>query len=196
MKKGLLVMDIDDTIVKTKSFIIKRKNGKEYKLTSEEFANDKDRLNKEVEFDFCEFRDKTKIKQSILRGTPIIKNLQIIDKYAQMDYDLAFLTARCEEDIIYNTLLRFLKIRNKDGRLEPILTRLSKELSVAVDDDKYEGLFHASSNSEKKAEVLNDYCEIYDSVIFIDDDPANLRAARKLKRPNLKIIQALNEKLI
>jgi FMN phosphatase YigB (HAD superfamily) len=194
MNKNLVVFDIDDTLVRTNSNIIKRyHDGTEKRLSSEEFA--KDTNDGIFEYDFSEFEDANKIKHGILSGTPLIKNLKILDHYANMGYEIAFLTARSKEDLIYNTLLKFLKFRNKDGELEDIIGKLSKELSVAIEDKKYAGIFKSAKHSDKKAEVLSDYCEIFDNVVFIDDDEKNLEAAKKLNRPNLKIIRALKEQV-
>jgi FMN phosphatase YigB (HAD superfamily) len=197
MNKKLICFDIDDTLVKTNSYIIKRsKDGKEVKLNSDEFAHDTDKYGEEYEYDFSDFEDANKIRDGILTGTPLIKNLKILDHYANKGYEIAFLTARSNENLVYNTLLKFLKIRNENGKLEPVIGKLSKELSVAIEDKKYAGMFKSIKHSERKAEVLNDYCDIFDEVIFIDDDPNNLAAAKKLNRENLKIVQALKEGLI
>jgi phosphoglycolate phosphatase-like HAD superfamily hydrolase len=195
--KGLLVADIDDTLVKTNTSIIKRaKDGTEQRLTSEEFAHDTDKHSDKFEYDFREFDDANKIRDGILTGKPLIKNLKVLDHYANKGYEIAFLTARSNEDLIYKTLLKFLKVRNKEGQLEPILMKLSRELSVAIEDKKYEGIFHTTSHPNRKAEVLNDYCELFDEVVYIDDDLNNIAAAEKLHKPNLKIIKALKEQLI
>ena len=75
---GLIVFDIDDTLLKVDTDILKvykRVPGKpEQTLTTEEFAKDPDAadLNKKNMFDFRDFQDPIKVYQSIISGTPLI----------------------------------------------------------------------------------------------------------------------------
>jgi FMN phosphatase YigB (HAD superfamily) len=189
--KGLICVDVDDTLVKTDSQVIKRYKGKETRLTSEEFAKDIDKGKDDCEYDFEEFSNPTKIRQGILNGKPLIRNLKIVDNYIAKGYDLCFLTARSNEKVVYESLLQFLKVRNKSGELEEVLGHLRKELCVAIDDPKYADMFDESlTHAEKKGEVLKDYCFFFDDVVFIDDDANNVRAAKSLGLENLTVITA------
>ena len=118
---GLIVFDIDDTLLKVDTDILKvykRVPGKpEQTLTTEEFAKDPDAadLNKKNMFDFRDFQDPIKVYQSIISGTPLIKNLRIMDDYIEAGYDFCFLTARGCEDTIKAALDEFLMVRNRDN---------------------------------------------------------------------------------
>ena len=100
---GVIVFDIDDTLLKvdsSKIAIYKKEPGKtEIALTTEEFANDPDASdpNKKNWFDLRDFSDPIKVYNSIISGTPLLKNLKIMDAYINAGYDFCFLTARsCE----------------------------------------------------------------------------------------------------
>lgn len=193
--KGIVVFDIDDTLFKTQSTIFKVHDdtGDIETLTSDEYAVDKDIKGDNVHYDFSEFDNPVSIEKSLKNGKPLIRNLKIMDKYANMGYEIAFLTARSQEDVIYNCLRDIVKVRNTDGDLQPILNRLSKEMSTAVNDIKYDRVFNELTASERKAKVLKYMCMMYDKVIFVDDDLANIKAARSLGYPNLKTIVAQKE---
>ena len=97
--KGLIVFDIDDTILKvdpSQISIYKKEPGKdEVALSTDEFAKDPDAgdPDKKSWFDYRDFRDPVKVYNSIISGTPLIKNLKIMDDYIQAGYDFCFLTA-------------------------------------------------------------------------------------------------------
>ena len=104
--KGLIVFDIDDTLLKVDPALMgvyKKEPGKqEIRLTTDEFAKDPDAEDpsKKKWFDFRDFQDPIKVYNSIISGTPLIKNLKIMDDYIKAGYDFCFLTARgCEETI-------------------------------------------------------------------------------------------------
>ena len=91
--KGLIVFDIDDTILKVDSSLMsiyKKEPGKpEVALSTDEFAKDPDAsdINKRDWFDYRDFRDPIKVYNSIISGTPLIKNLRIMDDYIKAGYD-------------------------------------------------------------------------------------------------------------
>ena len=93
-EKGIIVFDIDDTLIKTDPNIvkvIKYENGdkkNKVELSSEEYAKDPDVVNHKDWFDFSEFRNPVKVMQSIVNGTPILKNLKILDAYINAGYEL------------------------------------------------------------------------------------------------------------
>jgi FMN phosphatase YigB (HAD superfamily) len=190
---GVIVFDIDDTLLKVdKSMVCVYKqtpNGK-IKISTEEFAKDPDAgdASKKHLFDLSDFRDPKKVYSSIINGTPIIKNLKIMDSYINAGYDFCFLTARGAEDVVKQALDDFLKVKCEDGTLRKLGNIFKKTISHAVNDEykKYPG----KTDAEKKANVLLKLCKDYDKVVFVDDDDKNLELATSLNQRNLTIIKA------
>ena len=195
--KGLIVFDIDDTILKVDSNIMsiyKKEPGKsEIKLTTDEFAKDPDAEDpsKRDWFDYRDFKDPIKVYNSIISGTPLIKNLKIMDDYVNAGYDFCFLTARSCEDTVKKALSDFLLVRDENGILKELGDSFKKIISHAVNDEykKYPG----KTDAEKKANILIKLCKKYDKVVFVDDDRKNVNAARNLNIKNLKVIKAWDE---
>ena len=195
--KGLIVFDIDDTILKVDSkmmSVYKKEPGKqEIALTTDEFAKDKDAEDptKKDWFDYRDFQDPIKVYNSIISGTPLIKNLKIMDDYIKAGYDFCFLTARGCEDVIKKAIGDFLKFRDEDGALKDLGNTFKKTFSHAVNDEikNYPG----KTDAEKKGNVLKKLCKKYDRVVFVDDDNKNISAARELNIKNLKVIKAWDE---
>jgi hypothetical protein len=195
--KGLIVFDIDDTILKVDSSIMKiykKEPGKpEKELTTEDFAKDPDSADpdKKSWFDLRDFYTPVKVYNSIISGTPLIKNLKIMDDYIKAGYDFCFLTARGCEDIIKKAIKDFLKFRDEDGALKELGDSFKETFSHAVNDDikQYPG----KTDAEKKANVLIKLCKEYDRVVFVDDDQKNINTARELNIKNLKVIKAWEE---
>lgn len=195
--KGLIVFDIDDTILKVDSSmmsIYKKEPGKsEIKLTTDEFAKDPDAEDpsKRDWFDYRDFKDPVKVYNSIISGTPLIKNLKIMDDYVNAGYDFCFLSARSCEDTVKKALSDFLLVRDENGILKELGDSFKKIMSHAVNDEykKYPG----KTDAEKKANVLTKLCKKYDRVVFVDDDKKNVSAARELNIKNLKVIKAWDE---
>lgn len=195
--KGLIVFDIDDTILKVDSSIMsiyKKEPGKsEIKLSTEEFAKDPDAEdpNKRDWFDYRDFKDSVKVYNSIISGTPLIKNLKIMDDYINAGYDFCFLTARSCEDTVKKALSEFLLVRDENGILKELGDSFKKIMSHAVNDEykKYPG----KTDAEKKTNILTKLCKKYDRVVFVDDDKKNVSAARELNIKNLKVIKAWDE---
>ena len=192
--KGLIVFDIDDTILKVNPALMKiykKEPGKdEIALTTEEFAKDPDASIQSHRswFDYRDFRDPVKVYNSIITGTPLIKNLKIMDDYIKAGYDFCFLTARGCEDIIKKAIGDFLKFRDEDGALKELGDSFKKTFSHAVNDEikKYPG----ETDAKKKGNILKKLCKEYDKVVFVDDDHKNVSTARGLNIPNLKVIKA------
>jgi len=194
--KGIIVFDIDDTLLKVDSSmmsIYKTVNGKTIKLSTEDFAKDPDAADpsKKKLFDLKDFYDPVKVYNSIISGTPLISNLKIMDAYIRAGYDFCFLTARGCEEIIKKALEDFLEFRDEDGKLKELGNIFKKTFSHAVNDEikKYPG----KTDAEKKANVLRTLCKQYDKVVFVDDDHKNVSAARELNIPNLTVIKAWDE---
>ena len=117
-KSGIIVFDIDDTLLKANPEVIKvykKQNGKEIELSTEDFAKDPDAGIKEKNhlFDFRDFHNPIKVYNSIISGTPLIKNLKIMDSYIEAGYDFCFLTARGAEETVKKALKDFLKIADR-----------------------------------------------------------------------------------
>lgn len=192
--KGIIVFDIDDTLLKANPKVIsvfKKEPGKQEKrLTTEQFAKDPDAKDpdKRSWFDYREFNDPVKVYDSIVSGTPIINNLRIMDSYIRAGYEFCFLTARSCESVVKSALDEFLKVKDDSGALNELKETFNKAVSAAVNDSIKK--YHGDSDAEKKANVLRDLCNRYDRVVFVDDDKKNVTAARKLKLRNLKVIQA------
>jgi len=192
--KGIIVFDIDDTLLKSNPEVIgiykKEPGKKEIRLTTDEFAKDPDAANilKKDWFDYREFEDPIKVYNSIVSGTPLIRNLRIMDDYIEAGYEFCFLTARSCEETIKLALDEFLKVKKPNGALEELGEIFNKTLSHAINDEskRYEG----ATDSEKKANILKKLCKQYDKVVFVDDDHKNVSAARDLNLPNLKVIKA------
>lgn len=195
--KGLIVFDIDDTLLRVKKGsmnVYKKEPGKkEVMLTTDEFAKDPDASdpNKRNWFDYRDFRDPLKVYNSIIEGTPLIRNLRIMDDYIEAGYDFCFLTARSCEDIIKKALDTFLLHKDDTGAMRSLGDKFKKTLSHAINDDSkgYTG----SSDAEKKANILKKLCKQYDKVVFVDDDRKNVSAARDLNIHNLKVIKAWSD---
>ena len=191
---NIIITDIDDCVLQANPDVIKIyktfNGGPETALTTAQYATDKDKGKPGYKFDIREFRDPQKVYDSIVKGVPKIKNLRILDSYISANYKLAFLTARGLEEVVASALSNFLLYKNKDGKLTKLPDEVFKrDMSHAVNDDKY-GASLGSSDPEKKANILKNACSKYDRVVFIDDDKNNVKAARNLNLPNLKVIQA------
>ena len=194
-EKGIIVFDIDDTLLRVDSSMLsvyKRVPGsnKEIRLSTEELAKDPDTRDpdKASWYDYRDFQNPELVYQSIINGTPIIRNLRILDNYILAGYEMCFLTARACEDTIKAALSSFLKVRTKSGALQELGDEFNKTLSAAV-NDQYKS-YKGRTDAEKKKNVLLNLCRQYDKVIFVDDDSKNLRAAKTLNQDNLKIIKS------
>ena len=193
--KGIIVFDIDDTILKVDSSSInvyKTVPGEREKtLTTAEFAKDPDASDpaKRSWFSYRDFHNPEKVYKSIISGTPIIRNLRIMDSYISAGYDFCFLTARSCEDVVKRALDDFLRHRDKNtGALSRLGSVFNKAMSHAINDTEknYPGI----TDADKKANVLRNLCKKYDKVIFVDDDAKNIQAARNLNLKNLRVINA------
>lgn len=197
-KTGIVVFDIDDTLIQADTNSIKigkyvngDKNNKIF-LSSEEFAHDSDVKEHKDWFDFSEFQNPQKVVQSIINGTPILKNLRILDAYLNAGYEFCFLTARGCEDAVKYAIQTVIKHRDADGILKDIKPYFNKDLSAAINDTSkgYEG----KSDAERKSNVLRDLCDDFDYVVFVDDDPKNVALARDMHLSNLTVIKAWKNK--
>ena len=192
---GIIVLDIDDTLVTASPDVIKIyksfNGGPETALTTSEFAEDPDKGKPGYKFDIREFRDPKKVYDSILKGTPKIKNLKMMDAHIRAGYDMAFLTARGLEKVVASALSDFLLTKNKSGKLVKIPKNVFRvDMSAAVNDE--DKTYPGDTDASKKANVLRKLCKKYGQVVFVDDDPRNIAATRKLasELTNLKVVKA------
>lgn len=196
---GIIVLDIDDTLIRADTSIIHIykvfPDGHEEALTTAEYANDPDALDKGVsagvKYDYRDFNDPAKLLKSIENGTPLVKNLKIMDRYINRGWDVAFLTARGQEDLIYDILKDKIMYRDTNGKLHILGDKLNREFSAAINDEFK--VYKGRTDSEKKANVLRRLSANYDKVLFIDDDEKNVQAASKLNLPNLKVVKSWKE---
>ena len=195
---GIIVFDIDDTLLRVdpNEMHVWKKDpdtGREIALTTAEFAEDPDASDQSKKhlFSYREFEDPVKVYNSIISGTPLIKNLRIMDDYVEAGYEFCFLTARGCEDTIKKALDDFLLHKTDTGAMKKLGDKFNKVLSHAINDQSKN--YPGSSDAEKKANVLKELCKKYDRVVFVDDDNKNVHAARNLNMNNLKVIKAWDD---
>ena len=191
-KRGCILFDIDDCLLQADSKAIgiwKEKPGEQpIRLSTEQYAKDPDAATHKDWFSYKEFRDPEKVYASIVGGTPLLRQMRLLDAHVKANYDIAFLTARGLQDVVDAALRAFLKVKDDNGKLSPIGDRLKSEISAAVNDEikAYPG----ANDPEKKGMVIKNICQKYDKVKFVDDDLKNVNFAKSLKLPNLQVILA------
>ena len=193
-KTGIVVFDIDDTLIQADKDVVSiskfingdRKN--KISISTEEFAKDPDAKDHKNWFDFSDFQNPQKVVQSIIRGTPILKNLRILDAYLNAGYEFCFLTARGCEDAIKYAIQDVIKYRDENGVLNNIDPWFNKDVSAAINDSNKE--YEGKTNAEKKSNVLREICSKFDYVVFVDDDNKNVAHAKELNLNNLTVIEA------
>ena len=191
-KRGCILFDIDDCLLQADSKAIgiwKEKPGEQpIRLSTEQYAKDPDAATHKDWFSYKEFRDPEKVYASIVGGTPLLRQMRLLDAHVKANYDIAFLTARGLQDVVDAALRAFLKVKDSNGKLSPIGDKLKSEISAAVNDEikAYPG----ANDPEKKGMVIKNICQKYDKVKFVDDDLKNVNFAKSLKLPNLQVILA------
>lgn len=181
--KGILFLDIDDTLLTAQNIFIYRKlptDKTEVALTPEQYSKEKTTKETKQYYDYREFRDETKVGNSIITGLPIIPNLVMMDKHINKGWKIGILTARGMEDAIFKSIKVFLKFKNAKKDLEEIGDKLIRELVFAINDDnlKYKG----TTDFEKKANVLRDYANQGYQIKFLDDDDKNIETVRNMAK--------------
>lgn len=181
---GIIIFDIDDTLVSAVGVnIYKQKDGKDIKkLTPEEFA--KEDVKKEQEkgftYDYRDFNDENKLYNSIVKGSPIINNLRMLDAHLRAGWDIGFLTARSGESANKRAILDWLKFRDKDGELKPIPQERIKYF-IAVNDPKRQRELKQKAMAgdfDAKGVFLKEIKSKYKNIKFVDDDAKNLVVSR------------------
>ena len=191
----LILLDVDDTILKPSQIYIYRNlptDSSEVKLTPSEYAHENVTEENKNYYDYRDFLDPIKIKRSISQAEPIISNLSIMDDLLSRGYQLGILTARSSEDVVFKGLKDWLMYKDKDGKLIPIGDKLNRENVFAVNDTQRIKGLKGETDYDKKAEVMESLLEVYDEILFIDDDIKNIKEMRRLKG---RLSRELNNKL-
>lgn len=193
-KTGILLLDIDDTLLKSDSRDIKiyRKlptDKVEVPLTSAEYAKEHVTKDTKKYYDYRDFRDPQKVYNSIANGAPLLNNLKVVDAFYNGGYDIGILTARGCADAVRKAIRAFLKVRDEKGNLIPL--RISPANVHCVNDDDYP--YPGDTDFQKKQNVLRKYAKQYnyDYVYFIDDDAKNINALKALKKSDPEIASRL-----
>ena len=182
--RGIIFLDIDDTLLSAQGMKIYRKlpsDDKEVALTPAEYAKEPVTPETKKYYDYRDFRDEKKVGDSIKHGKPIIKNLRIVDAHVNAGWQVGLLTARGMEDTIHKSVKKFLKYYdNKTGKLVPIGNKLARSKVFAINDEKYNEKFKEKTDFERKGDVLMDFVKKGYTVKFLDDDSKNIKKAREL----------------
>jgi len=189
---NLILFDIDDTLLKAQGIKLYRKlptDKEEVELTPGEYAKEKVTPELKQYYDYRDFRDPVKVAESIKTSLPIISNLKILDNYIKNGWTVGLLTARGLEDVIADSMKKWLKHKNEKGDLQSIGDKLVRELVFGMNDSnkKYEG----ASDFDKKANVIKKLAKKYDRVVFYDDDLKNIAAVKEMvEKENIKNVVA------
>jgi len=179
---SLLLLDIDDTLLKPQNIYIYRKlptDKTEVKLTPEQYAKEKVTPETKKYYDYRDFRDPNRVYNSIKTGLPIIPNLNTMDNYIKNGWKIGILTARGLEDVVGKGIKDFLKYKDKKGNLKNIGNKLARKLIFAVNDERKN--YKGNVDFEKKSNVMLDLLKNYDRVWLLDDDDKNINAINKLR---------------
>jgi hypothetical protein len=159
----ILLFDVDDTLIKSDVKVHVIKNGEVIKkLSSTEYNSYK--LQPSESFDYSEFEDED-----------ILNNRSVFLKYwdtLQREYKdgthIGILTARSNKDMFY----RFFKSNG---------ITIKNELVFAINDPKLN--LKGSTIEDRKAEVIKRLAKWgYKTMVFFDDNEANLKTAKKLEK--------------
>ena len=181
----LIVLDVDDTLLKPSGVYIYRNlpsDPQEIALTPYEYGLENVTPETKQYYDYRDFLDPVKTQQSIAEAEPIITNLSVMDDYLKLGHQIAILTARSNEQVVFDGLKQWLMYKDRKGNLIPIGDRLNRENVFAVNDtNRMKGL-NSETDYEKKAEIMEKLVKAYDEIVFIDDDMKNIKQMRMLKR--------------
>lgn len=178
--KKILFLDIDDTLlIGDNIYIYIEKNGIKKKITTHEFSN-LTLTNLKGTLDYSEFDNPEKIKNSIINGKPLYKNLKIIDEYTKNGWELGILTARGAQDSIRQVIKKWL---NKHLKNEFEL----KEKNIYAVGDRIIN-YPGKNSSIRKVNVLKKYTKKYDRVCLIDDSDKTIEFIKETnEKENLNI---------
>jgi hypothetical protein len=159
----ILLFDVDDTLIKSDVKVHVIKNGEVIKkLSSTEYNSYK--LQPGESFDYSEFED-----EDILNNRSVfLKYWDTLQREYKNGTHIGILTARSNKDMFY----RFFKSNG---------ITIKNELVFAINDPKL-GL-KGSTIEERKAEVIKRLAKWgYKTMVFFDDNEANLKTAKKLEK--------------
>lgn len=178
MIKKILFLDIDDTLLVSDEIFIYMidKNGLKKKLTTYQYSKLSLKEMKNKKFDYTEFDNPYKIKQSIINGKPLYNNLKIVDKYIEDNWELGILTARGEESTVKENINNWLsnKLKNK--------YELRKENIYAVGDIKLK--YNGKNSTERKINILKMYLKKYNNVCLMDDNDKTIKLIKEMNKNN------------
>lgn len=162
----LLIFDLDDTLIYTTANINVVKNDKVIKtLTNNEFNEYE--LGPGESFDFSEFAD-----PKILKKEKFTQYWETLKREYNRGTHISIITARPDATMIREFFLH----NGIDIKQELVF-------AVGTHDFMYKGTV-----AQKKAKVIKLLSRLgYDTMIFFDDNEANLRAAKRLENSKLKI---------
>ena len=181
----LVLLDVDDTLLKPTGVYIYRKlpsDAQEVALTPYEYGLEHVTPESKQYYDYRDFMNPEKTKRSISQAEPIVTNLSVMDDFIKQGHQIGILTARSNEDIVYQGLKDWLMYRNKSGELIPLGDRLERQNVFAVNDIKRIEELKTETDYEKKAEVVERLLHSYDEIVFIDDDLKNIKQMMLLRR--------------
>lgn len=181
----LIVLDVDDTLLKPSGVYIYRKlpsDPQEIALTPYEYGLEDVTPETKKYYDYRDFLDPVKTQQSIAQAEPIVTNLSVMDDYLKLGHQIAILTARSNEQVVFDGLKEWLMYKDRRGDLIPIGDRLTRENVFAVNDTNRMSTLESETDYEKKAEIMEKLVNSYDEIVFIDDDMKNIKQMRMLKR--------------
>jgi hypothetical protein len=159
----ILLFDVDDTLIKSDVKVHVIKNGEVIKkLSSTEYNSYK--LQPGESFDYSEFED-----EDILNNRSVfLKYWDTLQREYKNGTHIGILTARSNKDMFY----RFFKSNG---------ITIKNELVFAINDPKLN--LKGSTIEDRKAEVIKRLAKWgYRTMIFFDDNEANLKTAKKLEK--------------
>lgn len=181
----LIVLDVDDTLLKPSGVYIYRNlpsDPQEIALTPYEYGLENVTPETKQYYDYRDFLDPVKTQQSIEQAEPIVTNLSVMDDYLKLGHQIAILTARSNEQVVFDGLKQWLMYKDRKGNLIPIGDRLNRENVFAVNDTNRMSTLESETDYEKKAEIMEKLVKTYDEIVFIDDDMKNIKQMKMLKR--------------
>jgi hypothetical protein len=180
-KRGILLLDVDDTLLKASNIFIHRRlptDEKDVLLTPAQFAKEKVTPETEQFYSFKEFRNREKIINSIVNGLPYLKNIKVMNSFVEGGYKIGILTARGMESAVYTSIKAFFNNLYKEGKLNKV-PNLERKYTFAVGDDykKYQG----RTSAERKQKIISIIKDKFDYVYLMDDDLKNIKAVLEYK---------------
>lgn len=196
------VFDIDDTLMASASQI-RYKEPEDIEWSSvgtDEFAEVRQELHPDTEFDFSDFRKYRKMFQGLVSGSPRMDVLAVLDKAILNNDHIGLLTARGNQSAVFEAMKRFLLYKDERGNLQPLPKgALKKKFVWATSDDRLQGHMKEKFNlggdandpSVLKAKILQHYFGDqfgFQKIIFYDDDQGNIDMVERINDPRIQAI--------